>query len=390
MPRLLNLYILKEITVPFILTLMILTVTAFLSKVIRLIDLVVTHGIGISFAFWFIVSIMPSFLRYTIPVSLLIAVLIAFTRLSSDNEITAMKASGLSLFTMMKPVMFMASLVFMATLLVTLYFFPWGNLNLKKLLYDAAQTNITAGLEEKTFYDRFKGMVLHVDHLRAGSNEMEGVFISESADGGESTIFFAERGVFVSSKEDSALYLKLYDGTIHKKSDGEDAYHIADFSTYRLELDVPKNEEVGLSGRANRELYPRELMAQMRVAASKGEETGPFLLDLHKRLALPASVFIFALLGVPLGMQRIRAARFTGFSIALGVALTYYMLSTGLEALGDTGALNPVLSAWGSDIIMGCAGLYLLYMAAKDRPTAMALWATRISAGVRNRFTGNK
>ncbi len=66
------------------------------------------------------------------------------------------------------------------------------------------------------------------------------------------------------------------------------------------------------------------------------------------------------------------------------------MLSTGLEALGETGALNPILSAWGSNIIMGCAGLYLFYMAAKDRPTAMALWATMISTGVRNRFTGNK
>jgi hypothetical protein len=66
------------------------------------------------------------------------------------------------------------------------------------------------------------------------------------------------------------------------------------------------------------------------------------------------------------------------------------MLSTGLEALGEAGTLNPVLAVWGSNIIMGCAGLYLFYMAAKDRPTAMALWARTISAGIRNRFTGNK
>ena len=111
------------------------------------------------------------------------------------------------------------------------------------------------------------------------------------------------------------------------------------------------------------------------------------LVDLHKRFSLPASAFIFALLGVPLGMSKIRSARFAGFSIAIGVLLIYYMLSTGLEALGDSGALNPMLSAGGSNIIMGGAGLYIFYMTARDRPITVFRMASRISAGVRKRLT---
>ena len=388
MPRILNLYILREISVPFALTLMILTVTAFLSKIIKLVDLMVTHGVNLSFSFWFIVSIMPSFLRYTIPLSLLVAILITFTRLSSDSEIIAMRASGLSLFSVMKPVMALASVVFVLNLLVTLYAFPWGNMKFKRLLYDTARSNMAAGIEEQTFYDRFKGMVFYVDRLKPGSNEMEGIFISEKTEGTESNIFFARRGAFISSSGEVPLYLKLYDGTIHRKSDDEDAYHIADFSTYLLGIEPPQREGTAISDKSHRELYPKELVARTREAESKGHKTGALLVDLHKRFSLPASVFIFALLGVPLGMQRIRSARFAGFSIAIGVVLVYYMLSTTLETLGDTGSLNPVLSAWGSDIIMGGAGLYIFYMTARDRPIAAFHIVSRISAGVRNRFAG--
>jgi lipopolysaccharide export system permease protein len=386
MPRILNRYILKEVSIPFVLTLMILTVTAFLSKIIKLVDLLVTHGVSPSFSFWFIVSVMPSFLRYTLPLSLLVAILITFTRLSSDSEITAMKASGLSLFSVMKPIMALAFVVFVLNLLVTLYAFPWGNMKLKSIIYDTARSNMAAGIEEQTFYDRFKGMVFYVDRLKSGENEMEGIFISEKTEGEESNIFFAKRGVFISGTGDTPLYLKLYDGTIHRRSADEDAYHIADFSTYLLGIEPPQMGGTAISDRTHRELYPKELLEWARKSKSMGHKTGALLVNIHKRFSLPAAVFIFALLGVPLGMQKIRSARFAGFSIAIGVVLVYYMLSTVLETLGDAEAINPILSAWGSDIIMGGAGLYIFYMTARDRPIAALRIVSRISAGVRSRF----
>ena len=386
MPKILNIYILREISIPFALTLVIMTATAFLSKMIKLIDLLVTHGVSLSFSFWFIVSIMPSFLRYTIPLSLLVAILITFTRLSSDSEIIAMKASGLSLFSLMKPVMALAAIVFVLGLLVTLWAFPWGNTKFKNLLYETARSNMAAGIEEQTFYNRFKGMVFYVDRLKSDSNEMEGIFISEKTEGTESNIFFAKRGTFISSSGDVPLYLKLYDGTLHRKSESEDTYHIADFSTYLIGIEPPERRGTAISDRTNRELYTKELIELARETRSGGHNNSSMLLDLHKRFSLPASVFIFALIGVPLGMSKIRSARFAGFSIAIGIMLIYYMLSTLFEALGDTGALNPALSAWASNILMGAAGLYILYMTAKDRRITALHIFSRISAGVRGRF----
>lgn len=373
-----NRYVLREIAVPFGLSLLILTVTALLSKVIKIIELMVTHGIGLSFIFWFLVSVIPTFLIYTIPVSFLVGVLAAFTRLSSDSEITAIKASGVSLFRLMKPVAFMAAVGFAATLACTFYLYPWGNANIKKLLVEAARSKLVSGIEEKTFYDKFKGVVLYIDRLSTKTGEMEGVFISQESGGKESNIFFAKRGEFSPSEGNYSVYLKLYDGSIHRRTEQNSSYHIADFSAYTLELNLAGGGPSEYADKPNREMYVAELSDKVKAVEAKGGNTAPYIIDLHKRFALPASVFVFALLGVPLGIQKVRVARFTGFSISLGVVLCYYVVSTALEALGENSSVPPVAAVWGSDVLFGLIGYYILRMAAMDKP-----------ATVRGFFTGS-
>ena len=382
MLRVLNIYIFKEVAVPFFLSLVVLTVTALLSKVIKIVELMVTHGIGASFVFWFIISIIPSFLIFTIPISFLTGVLVAFTRLSSDSEITAMKAGGLSLFDMLRPVLALGVIAYAVTLSFTLYIYPWGNMTMKQLLFEAARTRLVSGLDEKTFYDRFKGVVLYVDHLNPRTGEMEGIFISERAAGAntEPNVFFASRGAFSPSSEESSVYLKLFDGTIHKESAGaQESYHIAGFSTYVLSLNLAGGPAAATESRANRELYPGELLEKIRSIRAEGLPSGEHMADLHKRFALPAAIFVFALLGVPLGIQKVRSSRLSGFSAALAVVLAYYVLSMVLEALAENGTIDPVLAVWGTDLILFAAGAYVFYKAAKDSPISPAGWFRRFN-----------
>ncbi|MBI5562403.1 MAG: LPS export ABC transporter permease LptF [Deltaproteobacteria bacterium] len=360
-------YVFKEIAVPFILSLAILSATALLSKVVKLVELAVVYGAGLPFLLRFVASVMPSFLIYTIPVSFLVAVLAAFTRLSSDSELTAMKASGLGLTTLMRPVAAAALAVAGATLLVTLYAFPWGNGNVKRLIYEASRNAVVSGIEEKTFYDKFKGVTLYVDHVTPDTGEMEGIFIAEDAKGGEPNAFFATKGALAAPDAGSSVYMKLYDGAVHRRSAAKGYYNVAAFSTYTLELDAGGPEPT-LSGRTNRELYAGELAQKAAELKARGESASGAIIDLHKRLVLPASVLVFAVLAVPLGIQKVRAPRFTGFSVALGVVLLYYIASTAFESLGERGAINPVLAAWGSTILFAAAGAYIFLRAAKDAP----------------------
>jgi lipopolysaccharide export system permease protein len=388
MPRLINTYIFKEIAGPFFLSVGILTATVLLSKVLKLIELSLNHDIGLSFIFWFIMSLTPPFLIYTIPGSFLVAVLIACTRLSSDNEIVAMKASGLSLFNLMKPVLVWAFIAFALTLWLTLYLFPWGNHNQKELLFKAATTKTTSGLEEKVFYDQFENIVLYVDSIPSGRNGgLRGIFISQT-EGNDSNIIIAERGVFSPSPERFSVMLKVFGGEIHRQTEETGAYHIAKFSTYALELDLKEGAPGARRKGSARELYVGELMERIKVAESMGEPSDSLYIDLHKRFALPASVFVFALLGVPLGIQRVRSARLTGFTVAVGVFLLYYVFTKSLEALGDNGFINPVLAAWCPDIVLASLGLFILYRTAREKPLGMVPWLEESATTLRRKIMG--
>lgn len=362
----LNRYILREIWTPFLLSLAILTAISLLTKAARIIELLLVQGVSGSFIFRFIVTVLPSLLIYTLPIAFLIGVLVAFTRLSSDSELTAMKASGLSLYAALRPVLLFATLVYAASLLVTLYLFPWGNLSLKNLIFEASKDRFISGLEEKTFYDSFRGFVLYIDKINIKSGEMEGIFISEAGVDGEPNLFFAASGVFSPATDRHTVYLRLNDGAMHRKTEGDGTYHIADFSSYTLEMGL-SGQPGTISERRNKELYAGELTDKIALARAAGEDASRHIIDLHKRFAIPSSVFVFALIGVPLGLQKIRVARFTGFSIAIGVVLVYYLLSTAFEALGESGSMNPIIAVWATDLIFLAAGLFIFSRTSADR-----------------------
>lgn len=377
MPRILDKYVFRETAVPFLLSISILTVTALLTKIVKLIELLVTRGAGITFAVWFVLSIIASFFVYILPISFLIGVLVAFTRLSSDSEITAMKASGLSLFGIARPVLFFAVIAYAVSLAFTLYVFPWGNLKAKTLFLDTTKTRLVSNIKEKVFYDAFKGAVLYVNHM-TDDGEMQGIYISEEGTekrqgiGNGPMVFFARKGVFMPSNDDSTLFLKLFDGAIHSRPHDaaakDSAYHIARFSTYIIELKLPDIGAASMLAKGEKELYINELLDRIKSMRSKGQDTLKFVLELHRRFALPASVFVFAFLGIPLGIQKVRVQRFTGFNIAIAIVLIYYILTMIFETLGKNGMLPPSLAVWGANIIMFMAAVYFFYRAAMDAP----------------------
>jgi lipopolysaccharide export LptBFGC system permease protein LptF len=254
----------------------------------------------------------------------------------------------------------MATIVYVATLLVTLYVYPWGNYNYKKALFDIVSQNAGAAITEKTFYDKFDGTVLYVNEKPTDSKELRGIFISRDGEDGQSEVVIAERGRFSSNPEGLSIILQLKDGVIHRKNQTEDTYHTVSFSGY--DLDLGQDRKIRRKKkRPNRELYLGEL--RDRIRKDRETERGPSvktLMALQKRFAMPAVVFVFALLGVPLGLQKTRSGKTSGFGIAIGVLLAYYILTQIIEMIAEGGLIPPILGAWGANIILGLFGIYIL------------------------------
>ena len=369
MTRLIHSYIFKEMVPPFLLCLVVLTGTALLSKSTKLIEMGITYRVGLWSLILFIASLIPNFLIYIIPISFLVAVLFAFNRLSSESELTAMRASGLSLYRLSLPVLILAVIVYVFSLAVTVYLLPLGNNQLKRIISTVARTKSVAGIQENTFNSAFDGVTLYTGSIPKGGDTIADIFISDSREEGEPTIIFAKRGTFVSDPDGQTLTLNLGSGTIHNSDDSSGEYRLISFNTYDYKIPITKGfAPQSVASKSNRELYLGELRSRIREKGERGVSQVPYIIDLHKRFALPASVFVFALLGVPLGIQKVRTARYTSFSIALGVVLTYYVLSTAMESLGESGKVGPILSVWISDIVMGAVGCYVFFRASRDRP----------------------
>ncbi len=379
MSRLLSTYIFKEIFVPFILCTAILTVTVLLTRTLELIDLIVGHGVSPGYILWLILAMIPTFLTTITPIAFLIAVLIGYARLSSENEIIAMKAGGISLVAHLKPVLLFASVVFVVVLSITAHFTALSNNYIKKIMFDVARTKTTAGIKEQTFYNRYEGVVLYVDRLPKDGSGMQGVFISQhDAEQGE-TLIFAKRGAFIPSPEDLSVTLLLEDGSMQipvkggrTKDDLQTPFNVVNFQKYSLSLMHKEKFSGAAYEKPDRELYLFELISMISSERASGKRglahITQHVIDLHKRFALPAGVFVFALLGIPLGIRRVRSTGLGSFSTGLAVILIYFALSLTFETLGENATLNPVLAIWSTNIIFALFGAYIFYKSAREMP----------------------
>ena len=115
----------------------------------------------------------------------LIAVLITFVRLSSDNEIVAFKASGVSLYQLTPPILFLSVMAYLLTTFLVIYALPWGNNRFKYVLYDIAKTKAYTALKERAFNDSFDGIVIYVDKTPLRGKKLERIFIHSEDKGSE-------------------------------------------------------------------------------------------------------------------------------------------------------------------------------------------------------------
>ena len=128
MKRTLYRYLLKELAPVFFLGLVGFTFILLTGRILQLTELFVNKGVPLGYILKLLSFLLPSFLSLTIPMATLLSVMLVFNRLSSDNEVTALKASGISLYQMMPPVLVFAFFAFLATTLLALYAVPKANL----------------------------------------------------------------------------------------------------------------------------------------------------------------------------------------------------------------------------------------------------------------------
>jgi lipopolysaccharide export system permease protein len=381
MKKTLYLYIFKEIPPPFLVGMGTFTFVLLMGRFLKLAEMVVEKGVPFGDVLWMVLYLLPSFWLYTIPMALLLAILLAFGRLSGDSEVTAMKSCGISLYGMLPPPLLFSLFACLGCLWVTVYAVPWGNSSFKKLLIDVAQASAGVVIKEKVFNDAFPGMVIYADDFSPKGQTMAGVVIHDERDPREPSTIFAKSGALLTDPRAHSIEFHLNDGSIHRSTDGGN-YRLVDFKEYnlRVALAKPNNQDKGeaemtldeLIRPKGRRFTPKELLSMK--------------LEYHSRLALPFSCLVFTLLAMPLGIQNRRSGKAAGFSLSIGVLLLYYIALSAFKTLGERLILPPMAACWAPNLLFLVLALYLFYKTATEEPLPLTALVTRLASRARERW----
>ncbi|HSD10416.1 MAG TPA: LPS export ABC transporter permease LptF [Candidatus Binatia bacterium] len=379
--RIVDRYILRELAVPFVLGLGIFTSVLLIVRILKLVEMVVNRGVPLLQVLKLFSYILPGFLEVTVPMALLLAILVAFGRLSSDSEVIAMRASGIGLYRLFLPVGVFATAVAVMTLGLSVYVRPWGNFLLRTGLYEIVKARASAGIKSKVFNDDFAGLVIYVDRIEPPGNQLFGVLISDLRDPRQHNTVYARSGLLQTSEDSHAVTLRLYEGGMFSAPSATDGYQDTRFSTYDITLDL----DLALADARSRPKDASEMgLGELRrtIAAREADHETSFAeqVELHRKFSIPFGCLVFAALGVPLGIQPTRAVHSRGFSVSLLLIFAYYLLLTLGQNLGERGALRPPIAVWLPNLSLSLVAAMLLRRAASDSgPSQPALFDRSVS-----------
>lgn len=366
MPKItiLDRYVAREVLAPFGLGVALLTFTLVTGKLLKLVDMVVNHGVTVGEILGLIAYIMPAFLELTFPMAVLLGVLLGFGRMSSDREMIAARACGVSLYRIAMPVMAVALAVYILSTWFAFSLRPWANSNLEARIFYLTRTRTAAAINEKVFNRNFPGLVLYVDQVAPGGSDLTGVMISDARTPDQQNTIIAQRGVLIPDERNNTLTLRLFEGSIFGVEARTDASHITSFKVY--DLTIRPEEGFGMGAPDPDEMSYPALTAAIAKARAKGLPDYEAETELARKYTVPFATLMFALLGISLGLKPARGGQSERFGVSVALFFLYYALMRVGQTLAERGSLNAMLAMAIPDLVFIALAVWLFVRAAED------------------------
>ncbi len=349
--RILRNYILKECVVPFTISLGVLTFVFLLGYLPQLADKVINKGVSLGTVALVFIYNIPVLLGYTLPIAALAAIILTFGRLSSDNEIIAIRASGIPLSRILWPLVVVGGVLSLFLLILNDRLIPRAYFAQRALLHETGAKNPTAILEAGTFIDEFDGNVLFIYKIER--NHLYNVRIYQpQPDGKPTRTIIAQEGEFTAVPGKQQLMLKLINGTSDEPDfRNPNNYFKLNFKQSFMTLDMSKKN--GKVDKKPKGMTLHEINDDIADYNRLGVDTKPLIAEYHRKVSWSFAPFIFILLGFPVAVITHRRQKAANLMLAVFFAAPYYLLSVGLQALANQMPLNPAVLMWIPNLIGG-------------------------------------
>lgn len=356
--------LLREMAASFALGLVTFTFVLLMDQMMRLMDLIINKGAPVGVVLRLVFYILPFSLTVTIPMSVLLAVLATYGRVSSEGEAIVLKTSGLSLYRLMAPGVFFGIVATFATLWVSTLVQPNSTRAFKTLIHQLYQTRALTALEEGVFNTEYPGLAIYVDRLKERDKTLQGVLIIDRRSQTDQHLVIAQEGKMLTKNDEAetSIGIQVSKGNIHISSkDDPGRYRNLEFETY--DLQIPTGDTLAeAAGRARqgKEMSLGELRAQIAQLIKDGGKPWPLQVELHKKFALPIACLILSAIGAPLAIRIKKASRGVSLALSVAVAVFYYILLATGESLGSRGHIAPAIGVWFPNLTLAIIAISLV------------------------------
>jgi lipopolysaccharide export system permease protein len=381
MGKTLRRYVLGEVLSVLALGLLATTFVLATVEMIDLVDLAFAKGVPALRVLSVFAYMVPSYLELTLPMALLLSIVAAFARLARDGEVLAMRAAGLSLGQLTRPLFALGLVGTAASFVLAAWISPWANRALESAVTDMAKTRITAALTPGVFSPWVEDIVVYVGELERRTGRMTQVMLADERDPDRPRTIFANTGEIATDDAAKLARFRMSEGTILADYANPLSFDRTDFQQFELNVSLgTETVEAGSSfmEEPRRMDWPALLAAQ--AAPPGAEEAEPEAareraIEIQRRVAVPFACVLLPLIAVPLGVQQSRAVRSRGVVVGLAAILFYYFFVTAGVTLVHQNVLSAPVALWAPNLALALAGTL-----AFRRAAAEGMWRARRAA----------
>jgi len=348
-------YTIREMAVPFLMTLMLFTFVFLTGSLVKMADSVLNKGVELFEVTKILSLVFPEVFSFTLPMSALAAVILAVGSFAQNNELRAMKAIGINPIKIMYPVLIIAFLISLFALVFNDQVVTESNFAKRKLVKQIIFKNPMALFVPNKFIKEIDNYIFHVKGVNG--SRLDQVIIYQLQKDKPTRTIIAEHGKIITSPTLDELTLELYNGTIDEPN--EDELYKLDFETYTL-------PPMKLQSAAGMEKKTKELQFHELLTRLKQSPTLPLKdrlrlrTEFHKKIAFSLGTFVFVLIGLPTAIIVKHGELIWSFGISMMMVVVYYVLYIWAGSMAINGILPPEIALWLPNFVLIGLGLFLM------------------------------
>ena len=371
--KIISRYLILEFLPPFFYAFSLITMIILMNLIVQMLGKIAGKGLDPYVIMEFFFLNLAWITAMAVPMAVLVATLMAFGRLSADNEITALKSAGVSLWQLMVPYLILGALLCYLLIEFGNRVLPDFNHRSRVLSGDIRRKKPTLALEEGIFIFDLPHYVLWAQRIDQRQSKLYSLVIYDESDARYPSVVSAAEGDLNFIYDEEAFHLQLYNGEIHRQDAKDPGYYQrTQFEKSLLRIPAPdmvfEHQESGY--RSDRELSAPEMwrqVAELKTEPVKNRRRiDSYLVEIHKKYSIPFACIIFVLIGAPLGVRAHRGGIGVAASLSVFFFLVYWAFLIGGEDLADRDIIAPAVAMWAPNVLLGLIGIVLIIRTTRE------------------------